>query len=87
MNAHQQNSSYVIFSTTENVRDLLVGEVSSSEVAATVLDLLNDLMPTIQANATESSSVGSYQRALTALHQVHTNAKVCEFNILIFYSP
>lgn len=69
--------------TTENVRDLLVGEVSSSEVAATVLDLLNDLMPTIQASATESSSVGSYQRALAALHQVHTTSKVCGFEKLV----
>lgn len=53
-----------------------MGEVSSSEVAATVLDLLSDLLPTIQASAAESSSVGSYQRALAALHQVHTNSKV-----------
>ncbi|KAK8723161.1 hypothetical protein OTU49_011870, partial [Cherax quadricarinatus] len=62
----------------ENVRDLLVGEVSSSEVAATVLDLLSDLMPTIQESAADSSSVGSYQRALAALHQVHTASKIVE---------
>lgn len=69
------------FVGSENVRDLLVGEVSSSEVAATVLDLLSDLLTTIQASATESSSVGSYQRALAALHQVHSNSKVSQLHI------
>ena len=58
------------------MRDLLVGEVSSSEVAATVLDLLSELLPTVQESAAESCSVGSYQRALAALNQVHANTKV-----------
>ncbi|XP_076048949.1 E3 ubiquitin-protein ligase-like protein poe isoform X2 [Oratosquilla oratoria] len=62
----------------ESVRDLLIAEVSCSDVAATVLDLLRELMPTIEKTSTETSAVGSYQRALHALHQVHTSTKNIE---------
>lgn len=60
----------------------MIAEINKSDIGATVLQLLSELMPTIQAMAMQSSAIGTYQRTLNALHLVHSKPKVI---LLIFH--
>ena len=64
----------------ENIRELLITQVNGNEVAGTVLDLLNELIPRVASGVGEDNTLGSYQRSLAALHKVHNCNKNVEFS-------
>ena len=66
----------------------MLGAVAQSGVVATVLDMLQTLLPAITANYDRLSPVGSAGRAMRALQELGTKPKTCETTdqlMVIFY--